>query len=209
MTNMSFFFIFNWYELLHFPVVKLKIATTTRALTAQEKSQTYLDYKVCWFFWVRSVLLLSAGGIVFTFNGVLFDSQFEGLEFCIEDFRIDILSLLQRSSKNKEVQNESQKIQRGDQKKRDLPLLQLVHTKSWMFKICCKTRLRDRTSHTCTVYNISLTLALWKNCLKQPRGSCWEFEAISKMNCMTTAWCATCSISASFCKYKILKKKLL
>lgn len=49
---------------------------------------------------------------------------------------------------------------------------------------------------------VRLTLALWKNCLKQPRGSCWEFEAISRMNCMTTAWCATCSISASFCETK-------
>lgn len=47
--------------------------------------------------------------------------------------------------------------------------------------------------------SVCRTLALWKNCRKQPRGSCCEFAAISRMNCITTAWCATCSIRASFC----------
>lgn len=51
--------------------------------------------------------------------------------------------------------------------------------------------------HTCVF--VSPTLALLKNCLKQPRGSCCEFAAISRMNWITTAWCATWSIRASFC----------
>lgn len=54
--------------------------------------------------------------------------------------------------------------------------------------------------HKVLIRCVHLTLALWKNCLKQPLGSSCEFDAISRMNCITTAWCATCSISASFCR---------
>lgn len=55
---------------------------------------------------------------------------------------------------------------------------------------------------------LSPTLIFEKNCLKQPLGSTFSVSARSRMNFMTIAWWATCSISACFCKFMVLFSKL-
>lgn len=91
-----------------------------------------MDYKGCWFFGVRCVVctriwVLKVQSVVFTFNSVFFNSLFEGLEFCVEDFRVDVLSLLQMNNKNVAVvQNDSEN---KCSVKYDLSFLVEIHTK--------------------------------------------------------------------------------
>lgn len=177
----------------------------------------------------------------FMLRCVFFHSLYEGLQLCMEDFQVRVLSILQLKKQNKKKNDEEDKSPGWRQRlnkasfSTNIDNFQ-VKPESWwtgvlqqaqngiFFSVWALVSVQSRFQ-TCFYFRNAqifielwrlsdeqiliscmwLALALWKNCRKQPRGSCLECEATSRMNCMTTAWWATWVIRASFCKKTNIK----